>query len=297
MNKKLFDSIIKQNLTEKYGDKSFGYKLSKEYELYYSKNEFESFLTDMQCNYPSAFEKYDSGKGSELKEQYVCGVARPPKMASVASSSRFCYLALRDGGDGFGCNGAVEFEKGCEIKGIRGNAPQLDAFFSESEIYIEAKCHEIFDKHTIVMSEKYRDLICDEENGFGLGVCICADGKNFEISPSSLGIDKDSTIFDIKQFLCHLMGIACEKAPDDTAKLVYLFFKPKTKDEKVQAEIDMLFENLKCEIETLFECDKIKNFISKNKIILEAVAEYSDVMETLNKDNIVYIYPSEADKL
>lgn len=64
MKKTEFDDIIKQNLIKRYGEDKFGYSLSKNYEYYYSKNEFEAFLTEMKEKFPSAFSKYNSGKGN-----------------------------------------------------------------------------------------------------------------------------------------------------------------------------------------------------------------------------------------
>lgn len=99
-------------------------------------------------------------------------------MASVASSSRFCFLALKDGANAFGGTGEVVFEHECKINGISGIAPQLDAYIPN-------------------------------ENMIPLSV---------------FGINKSSSMFNLKQFLCHLSGI--ESQAGDSKILAYLFFKP-----------------------------------------------------------------------
>ncbi len=285
LTKKAFDNLIKTNLSEKIGAEKFGYELSKNYEDYYNKAEFNRFLEEMKQNYPTAYERYADGKGSELREKPGRYGMYPPKMASVASSSRFCYLALRDGGEALGDNGIVLFEYGCPIQGVMGNAPQLDAYLPESNTYIEAKCHEIFDSHSIVLKEKYWDFMFGEQNDFGFSQKEYNGQETFQIAPAQFGIQKENTMFDIKQFLCHLLGIASENSGDKPAKLVYLFFKPKTEDEATKRLIDDVFGELRKEIHALFFSKSIQRFIQKNKIHLDAIVEESFVMEHLTTGN------------
>lgn len=212
MKKETFDNIIKKNLIDVTGIDNFGYKLTRTYSNYYNKSAFAVFLTEMKNPpYESYYWSYASGKGSELKEQDGRYGKLPPKMASVASSSRFCYLALRDGADALGCKGSVEFEKACEIEGIDGIAPQLDAYIPEKNIYIEAKCHEIFDSHKVILKEKYWNLFYGLDNDFGFEVREKEKEETFSIPFSVFGISKTSTRFDVKQLLCHLLGIASKK--------------------------------------------------------------------------------------
>lgn len=291
MKKETFDSIIKQNLVNKYGSKQFGYKIAnKIYENYYTDSVFDDFVKEMKSpKYIKYHTSYDKGKGSELKKQNGRYGEVPPKMASVASSSRFCYLALRDGTDALGVKGTVQFEKGCRIKGIEGTAPQLDAHIPEGNIYIEAKCHEIFDSHTVNLKAKYWELIYGETNEFGFEVKDNALKGDFKISLSCFGIQKSNTRFDIKQFLCHLLGIASQKEADISATLMYLFFKPKTENIEYQKAIDEVFEDLIGEIELLFTSEPIQKFVEKNNIKLCAVAESAKIMEPLTKSNMIVL--------
>lgn len=95
ISKNEFDYFIKKNLVDVFGNDCFGYEIEdKSYDVYYNKEAYNKFISKMQNGkYNKFYNQYNRGKGSELKEKRNM----PPKMASVASSSRFCYLALRDG--------------------------------------------------------------------------------------------------------------------------------------------------------------------------------------------------------
>jgi hypothetical protein len=280
MNKTEFDKVILENLISKHGKEKFGYETNngRVYPLYYTKEEFEKFLT--QAELPEY-------KGSELEARANDkGNVTPPKMASVASSSRFCYLALKDGAEAIGGTGDVVFEKECKIKGVGGTAPQLDAYVASENIFVEAKCHEMFDKKTTVMRESYQEYIAGKKEGIGFNVLVDLKVEKgyFNIPYDDFGFTKEFHSFDFKQFLCHLLGIACQRKP---AKLVYLYFKP-LNDIK-QKDIDDVFEKLSAEIRMAFENRYIKAYCEENKIELQAVAEYSDVMVHLTDANRIYL--------
>ena len=109
LTKEKFDAIIKSNLIKSdVSADDFGYDINgQNYDLYYANSCFKTFVEDMEKNYLQHYTKYDKGKGSELESHD----GKPPKMASVGSSSRFCYLALRD-------VVGVEFEKSCSFSTI-----------------------------------------------------------------------------------------------------------------------------------------------------------------------------------
>lgn len=294
MKQKDFDDIIKANLLKhgkhegkEYKQSDFGYRKG-EYENYFEKNFFGNFI---KTNNLPAY------KGDELSEKGK----RPPKMASVGSSSRFCYLALKDWAENK--ENGIEFEKECKIDGICGMAPQLDAYIAKGNIYIEAKCHEIFTPHSIIMSVAYKNMLCEN---FGLQdkdlgkTTVNRKRKNpkykkgdnptveeyikvpvemLKIKPELFKVNKEETMFDIKQFLCHLSGIASSKK--GRAKLVYMFFRPLCEDENEQRKIDEVFRELKDEIETVFHENRIKNFCKRHGIDLCAVVQSARVMEAL----------------
>lgn len=98
-------------------------------------------------------------------------------------------------------------------------------------------------------------------------------------------------MFDIKQFLCHLLGIAAHSKEQKT--LVYMFFKPISDHIEIQKEIDKVFSDLKEEIESIFNSYPIKNFCKLNHIELCAIAEEAKIMESLTKENMMIIYKDE----
>lgn len=63
--------------------------------LYTSKTIFKCFVNEMKQKYHDAFQNYNDGKGGELKHGNSRYGMIPPKMSSVASSSRFIYLTFR----------------------------------------------------------------------------------------------------------------------------------------------------------------------------------------------------------
>ena len=221
----------------------------------------------------------------------------PPKMASVASSSRFCYLALRNGTDVLVNNKYIsgkniEFEKECRIFTDISTAPQLDGFTAQDDcnIYIEAKCHEIFDSHKVVLKNKYWDYF--KKNNI---LCAALDEKEkgdetFTLPLSLFGIEKKSTRFDIKQLICHLLGIK-EQNKNTKSKLIYLFFEPVSDNDEERLFVNDIFYELAIEIKLIFESDIIKNFCKTNNIELIAIKEKSRIMEPLNKYNKYTIYP------
>lgn len=288
ISKNKFDCFIKKNLVDVLGNDCFGYEIAgRFYDVYYNKEDYKKFIVEMQSDkYNKFYNQYNRGKGSELIEKG----GRPPKMASVASSSRFCYLALRNGCKQF-CNSEnIIFEHGCKINGVDGTGAQLDAYVPEENIYFEVKCHEIFGNHKNILSKSYWKLLYGEENDFGFSYAECPETAKFQFNMSDFGIEKRKVRFDIKQLLCHLLGIASQKDKDVPAKLVYLFFKPKMNLESEQIQIDEVFEELKDEIRNIFSSKPIHNFTSKNNIKLSAIAEYSTVMEPLSKENTIILF-------
>ena len=290
MNKKEFDNVIKKNLVDKYGVDKFGYIIGdKCYENYCSNEEFQMFKNEMEHGevYNDYYKYYDGGAGSELIEKKGCYGVVPPKMASVASSSRFCYLALRDGAKPLGGN-KVKFEYACEISDIKAAmCPQLDAFIEDSNTFIEAKCHEIFDNHQILMSTKYIKYLSED---FGIDVEGMIEKDKIKIPLLTFGVK--TSRFDIKQLLCHLIGVSSEKANLGLtdANLTYLFFKPKTSDEKKKQQIEQVFEELKEEIEQIFTNEYICKFTSKHNIRLNAIAEYSEIMESVTNAELIKLF-------
>ncbi|WP_282927283.1 hypothetical protein [Megamonas funiformis] len=140
------------------------------------------------------------------------------------------------------------------------------------------------------MKKRYWNLLYGQENDFGFSYAKCPDIDEFKIELCNFGIAKTKIRFDIKQFLCHLWGIASQKDKDIPAKLVYLFFKPKMDLEIGRIQVEKVFEELQAEIKNIFSSKPIQIFISNNNIELSAIAEYAKVMEPLSKDNTIILF-------
>ena len=97
-------------------------------------------------------------------------------------------------------------------------------------------------------------------------------------------------MLDIKQLVCHLLGIRSQNKNGQQAKLIYLFFYPISDDEKVSDEIKKLFDDLENEMNAVFNSSPIKKFCNDNNIVLEAYAEKSTVMTALNSSNVIKLY-------
>lgn len=311
LSKKEFDAIIKENLLKSgVAEECFGYRTDNDrtYPEYYAKPEFDKFVDEMKAYYPEHYKKYygdenanenKGGKGGELIPKRGRWGMMPPKMASVASSSRFCYLALRDGtnalfSDWEVTKDNVEFEKECRIFADGPTAPQLDAYIENPscDCYIEAKCHEIFDSHKIEFKNKYWDIFQKNESLHIILENVTQHEETFEISRSVLGLSDEHLRFDVKQFICHLLGIACQ-SKGKPAKLIYLFFKPENDDEKTKARIDDVFDELKNEIDSLFTSEVIKEFCTVNQIGLEVIVQECDSMKKLDIYNSWKLFSRE----
>ena len=130
-----------------------GYKVEgREYPNYLSKKEFEEFIKKMKKT--RAYEQYKDADGGELEEKRGRWGLYPPKMACFGSSSRFIYRLLRT-------RKGVVFEK--KLPTRVGGAANLDAYIEGiCEIFIEAKCREIYSSHNSTeINECYEDVFKD----------------------------------------------------------------------------------------------------------------------------------------
>ena len=164
---------------EKMDEKS-GYEANgKLYDKYMSNSVWDSFLATIP---------------TDIQKKLTLEISStPPKMASFGSSSRFAYNLLH-GVDG------IEFEYDAPTK--VGNSAQLDAYLKglSSEIFVEAKCHEIYDKNHRggkAYSEVYKHL--------------CKVDENFNFNPENFAFyynGEEILRFDLKQLICHYLGLS-----------------------------------------------------------------------------------------
>lgn len=217
------------------------------YYNYLSKREFEDFLSKMNKTHKS---QYDNANGGELEVRE----SLPPKMASYGSSSRFIY------------NMSKEIDNFCFEKKLRTRVgigvANIDGYLcGETDIYIEAKCREIYSSHSKVsVSEKYKavyDKISHNYNAFSYvnyGANYGTKGT-FECSYEING--KLIRLFDIKQLICHFLGITArlldESNSNKKVKFVYLIFNPKKNtvftDDRLKCQIINDYDTTIAEIE------------------------------------------------
>lgn len=294
--KELYDSLLKEKELEKRSNISFR---EDKYQVYFLTEE-DASIGDMSEEDRNA---YDSGQGGELKERInKYGNKIPPSMFSVASSSRFCYLSLRDSDlDVFNIRNIItkrRFEEKLPVfeKGI---PPHMDAYCeTEKEVcFFECKCHEQFDSHPIVLSKSYfnKGFVVDSVfkgiKPIGTKQITKDNGEKVEypIFPSNIFGVSDNPRFDIKQLLTHLMGIKkrMENFPEKKARLIYFYFIPNYAYKKPQIKeiIDLLFEESKSVFKHIEKHEK--------EISLELYVQYSDIVQTAAKDNVVQIYPKD----
>ena len=167
---------------------------------------------------PEHFNQYASGDGKELEENR----GNPPKMASFASSSQMIYRYSCDI-DGFA------FEE--QLPTTVGGTANLDGYLelADKHIFVEAKCHEPYGhsgKQSISINygALYGELSKIPASHFGYRI-IDADEKAKKMHVEFLCNGELVKQFDIKQMICHMLGIATRflKHPDQK-QITFLYF-------------------------------------------------------------------------
>lgn len=219
---KNFDLAIKQSQTG--SENTPGYFIgNKEYTSYCSKSDWEVFLSEMKTFHYKHYMQYSDGDGSELWEEK----GRPPKMASYASSSRMLYMLTKQ-------YKSFVFEK--KLPTIIGGTANLDGYWEclKEQIFVEAKCREPYSHNSRnIVSYKYLDLYTHLKS-------VLPDFFDFTNDPyPNDGTKtivtfkiKGQTIryFDMKQMLCHLLGIVAalfsSTVPNKPVLFLYLVYNP-----------------------------------------------------------------------
>lgn len=260
---KVLDSAIRDNELKRNSHLKSGYQMKdgREYDTYLENDCWELFKKDMEENHPAAFKQFDKGGGKELKERG--NSLYPPKMASFGSSSRMIYNLSKE-------NETFEYEK--KLTTTVGGIANLDGFLEleDKYIFIEAKCREPYatkNKKVDTAYQKLYEYITGSEAT--LLECIIRPNNDkmmivdFEYDNETIGH------FDIKQMICHLLGIGTAflkgKFEDKEIEFRYLLFNPRKIDIPEGKEREGIY---KIYDRTCEECNAI-DFKTLFRVILE----------------------------
>lgn len=189
---------------------------------YISNYYWEKFISSIS---PIHLSQYNDGDGGELYKKKGRYGYYPPKMASFGSSSRFIYNISKD-------IAGFTFEKKLPTK--VGHNANLDGYLqcNNLDIFVEAKCREIYSSHKkIKVSNVYRDVykqLHERYTKFSFEDFGSYDEMYFNCTFKLE--NKPIVYFDIKQLICHFLGISANilenKNVNSNIKFIYLIFNP-----------------------------------------------------------------------
>lgn len=221
------------------------------YDSYMSNAAWDSYLASMSAEHRSQF---DDGSGGELKEKN----GRPPKMASFASSSRMAYILSKDIPN-------FVFEK--QLSTVIGGTANLDGYWESNGqyIFVEAKCREPYShKSPEIIKQNYKPLYEYLQSKLpDMFSCTMEDipgSRDMRVVFFCCG--KTVVHFDMKQMLCHLLGVAnrmlLDRAFDTPIQFLYLLYNPTelALSEKSQKEILRVY-HATCEAATSYNFKQI----------------------------------------
>ena len=243
---------------------------------YITNDEWNAFLNSMP---EEARKEYGAGGGDELSEKN----GHPPKMASYGSSSRMIYTLSREK-EGF------HFEK--KLFTTVGGKANLDGFYEDENhyIFVEAKCHEPYTAKNVTVSKCYEKLYkyINEKMLGSIHIDMQTSKCGRYLNVQYFANDEKLERFDLKQMICHLLGIATgilngtlkRKQTD----FIYLLYDPTELDiePEAKAEIDTIYER------TCYECNLI-DFAELFRVILEFLREtkFESAMSQDELDDVI----------
>ncbi len=227
----------------------------------------------------AARREYGEGDGDELKEKE----GRPPKMASYGSSSRLIYN-LSKKKEGF------HFEK--KLPTTVGGTTNLDGFYEDDNryIFVEAKCHEPYTAKNVTVSKCYEKLYTyiNEQMPHNLHIDMQKSKCGRYLNVQYFSDGEKLVRFDMKQMICHLLGIATgmlngtlERKQTD---FIYLLYDPTELDIEPDAKemIDGIYAR------TCYECNLV-DFAELYRVLLNFLIKekYTDAASDSEVDNMV----------
>lgn len=241
VQKDFTDAVVREECTRHHINSGYQVNNGNYYDSYMENKAWENYLAAMN---PVHKQRYMEGDGGELKEKGK----QPPKMASLISSSRMIYLLSKD----IPYSGSTEFYFEQKRDTVVGHDANLDGFYYNGDkyFYVEAKCREPYG-HSLVqhISSNYSDVYCMlREKMRSVFNCVMEDLKDGYMNVIFLSRGKPVKYFDIKQMICHLLGIAAYhlRAEEDPKPItfLYLLYDPRKLvfPEKTSAEILRIYE-------------------------------------------------------
>ena len=248
-----------------------------QYFNYICNQEGKKYLNDMK---PCHKNQYGMGAGGELKEGKY-----PPKMASFGSSSRLIYELSKDI-DGF------IFEEKLDTR--VGGTAHLDGFLRRGcdYIYIEAKRREIYGS-----SHENEEIKSVYEPVFNKIKEVCGSLFDYQSVECKTKKEEDTRkvtfivngksvkYFDLKQLICHFLGITYDiaKHPVSKAKVTFLYLVYNPKDLKQNIDKSYCKRIMKRHEDVV---EFIKTNISLFNEIFQAILQYQVDTHKLEKPEI-----------
>ena len=272
----ILDYAIMYNEIAKNPELKAGYTISGKLHGNYIGNDcFKSFINDMKNNYPTAYEMYGLGSGSELEiRKNRWGTFSPPKMASFGSSSRMIFNLMKD-------TKGFLFEK--QLPTTVGGTANLDGFMETGDkyIFVEAKCREPYGKKDDKIYRKYEKLYNFINQSEKSNVsCDISPIDEIYMKVTFNVNDKPIKNFDMKQMISHLLGVATGFLNGEfelrDIEFIYLLFDPtliEIKDEKAKEKIHEIYKN------TCNECNS-----TDFKTLFQVIIDYLKSLKKWNKD-------------
>ena len=170
------------------------------------------------------WEEYHKTIPDDIQEKLMKEIqGEPPKMASFGSSCRMAFDMLNSIPD-------IDFEKILSTKVSTGRA-NLDAYVKRGarEIFTEAKRGEIYDSHlNVEINEKYLEVYKKLNKFFSF--TTTASSKERYVKCTFKAKDKEIIHFDLKQLICHFLGITAGvlegRITAEKIRFVYLIYNP-----------------------------------------------------------------------
>lgn len=268
-------------IKEKESGTAEGAYLVKEkiYGSYMTNAEWEAFFAAMP---EEAKKEYGEGGGDELNPKN----GRPPKMASYGSSSRMIYT-LSCNKEGF------HYEK--KLPTAVGGTANLDGFYGDAGkyIFVEAKCHEPYTAKKNRVSARYQKLYeyinGQMPGGVHIDMATSKCGRYLNVEYFAGGEKLEH--FDMKQMICHLLGIATGMLSGalerKQANFIYLLYDPTELAicPEAKAQIDSIYER------TCYECNLV-DFAELFRVILAFLRaeRFEEALTDEELDALVYSF-------